>query len=376
MRKQQRTEHGRLKGHSWRSIWRQVLFTVSVLSLLVVLDTLRSAGPDQLRARAESAVKQRNWTQAAALWHQLNATSKATAESLLSESQAYLAQDLARQAEECLRKTVNIDPSDTKAWLLLLKILRVENRLVEILRLGGKGLEQVAADKRSLILRELTLATLTDVPDDLARSTLKKWMDADAIDIDAHVAYLRRLGTEPRAGDPDRETRLAELSKLLNHYPRHVEVREALLTALADAGEAASGRTLLASWPVDHRDGRFWRLQGRWDLEYNHLPEQAVKALRTAIIDLPQDWRTRYRLARALKVLGHTEDARQEAERVKRLRELLDPLFLEPRLEASFAHLEQPAAREALAELCTQAGLTRLADAWRATKGIQPGKSL
>ena len=115
------------------------------------------------------------------------------------------------------------------------------------------------------------------------------------------MAYLRRIGAEPRSDDPDRATRLAELSELLASHPGHVGVREALVTALADAGEPDRGRALLESWPADERDGRYWRLRGRWDLEHDHRPDQAVTALRAAILDFPQDWRTHYRLARALQ---------------------------------------------------------------------------
>ena len=48
------------------------------------------------------------------------------------------------------------------------------------------------------MLRELTFLTLTEVPDDLARSTLKRWTEADPPDIDAEVADLRRIGSDPR----------------------------------------------------------------------------------------------------------------------------------------------------------------------------------
>jgi hypothetical protein len=50
---------------------------------------------------------------------------------------------------------------------------------------------------------------------------------------------------------------------------------------------------------------------------------------------------------------------------VARIRELLDPLTLDPKLDAAFRHLPDPSAFRTLADLCTRAGLTRLADAWR-----------
>ncbi|MGC8639105.1 MAG: hypothetical protein ACP5XB_04420 [Isosphaeraceae bacterium] len=267
-----------------------------------------------------------------------------------------------------------MDPTNAEAWLLLLKILRVEGRLSSEADTGWTALNHVVPEMRFQILRELTLAALTDIPDNIARNILKRWMEADPRDLDARVAYLRQLEVEARADDPDREMRLAELSKLLSSHPKCIEVREVLLTALADAGEAEVGRRILEGWLPSNRDSRYWRLQGRWALEYDRRPEYAISALRTALMDLPQDWRSHYRLARALKMVGCVEEARREVEIVRRLQELLDPTFLEPKLKASFTHLNDPRALQGLVEVCTRAGLSRLANAWRDVGNIELGR--
>ena len=59
-----------------------------------------------------------------------------------------------------------------------------------------------------------------------------------------------------------------------------------------------------------------------------------------------------YRLARALQIVNRPEEARREAETVGRIRELLDPLTLGPKLDAAFSHLDEPAAFATLANLC------------------------
>ena len=104
---------------------------------------------------------------------------------------------------------------------------------------------------------------------------------------------------------------------------------------------------------------------GRWDLEHDHHPDQAIAALRTALVDFPHDWRIHYRLARALQIVNHTEEAHREAETVGRIRELLDPLTLGPKLDAALSHLDQPSALQTLAKICDRVGLTRLAGFWR-----------
>ena len=65
-----------------------------------------------------------------------------------------------------------------------------------------------------------------------------------------------------------------------------------------------------------------------------------------------------------LRVLGRDEESRQAAEAVSRIRGAIDPLFLGPRLDAAFSHLDQASALEDLAALSTRAGLSRLGEAW------------
>ena len=305
----------------------------------------------RLQGRAEAAAQANDWTSALELWRKINATEGATSTTYLGEGRACLALGRAAQAERALRKAAAAAPSRSEAWLLLLKVLRVEDRLVDAFTLGWNALDHVWPEARPRLLRELTMAALTDLPDDLARSTLRRWIDADPGDVDARVALLRRIGAEPRADDPARESRLSQLRDLLASNPEHIDAREALVTALADAGEPDAGRKLLETWPIERRDGRFWRLQGRWDLEHNHRPDQAVTALEAALADFPQDWRIHYRLARALQIVNRPEEARREAETVGRIRELLDPLTLGPQLDLAFSGLDEPAAFQTLANL-------------------------
>ena len=147
-------------------------------------------------------------------------------------------------------------------------------------------------------------------------------------------------------------------------HPDHTAARDALVTALADAGEPERGRPILLEWPASARDARYWRLLGRWDLEYDNRPAEAATAFRTALEEAPQDWRSWYRLARALRALGREEESRQAAETVRRIRGALDPLQLRPLLDTRLRHLGDPASLEELAGLCKRAGLARLGEAW------------
>jgi tetratricopeptide (TPR) repeat protein len=332
---------------------------------LIWLAVWTASSPGQLRNRAEVAARAGDWAAALAYWRAFNATASASSATYLSEARAALALGRAAQAERSLQRASAADPSDLAPWQLLLKILRIEDRALEAEQVGWKAYAQVRPGERPELLRELTLSLLADLPDEILRTTLKRWVEADRSDVDAQVALWQRIAASPRAADPDRPTLLAALDSLLSSHPDHAGAREALVAALADAGEPQRGRALLDDWPEATQDARYWRLRGRWDLEYDRRPDQAVAAFQTALATFPQDWRTWYRLARALRMLERDADGRRAAESVSRIREVLDPLTLGPRLEAAVNHLGDPAALQDLAILCDRAGLKQLANAWR-----------
>ncbi len=322
--------------------------------------------PARLRAQAEAAVRAGDWSGALAAWHALNATPDATGATLVAEARAALALGRAGEAEELLARAVKAEPDNPEPWRLQLEILRVENRPLDAMAVGWAALDAVPDAARRAVLKGLTLALLADVPDDLARKTLARWAET-ATDRNARVALLQRFAAMPRGNDPPRADRITELREILREAPGHRDAREALITALADTGEPELGRQVLDAWPgpEPERDARYWRLRGRWDLEYDHHPDRAVEALRRALVELPHDWKTRFRLARALHTLGREDDAKQEAELVSRTREALDPSRLGRRLSADLDRPDHPAASQAdLADLCARAGLTRLAKAW------------
>ncbi len=348
---------------------------LAVLGLLVLVGRLLPESPARLRAEAESAAHAGDWATALRALRALNATSAATGATHLGEARACLAMGRASQAERSLRRAIAADPAQAEAWKLLLEILRVEDRVLEAQDLGWEAYDQVSLESRRVLLGQLTWAMLADLTDERVRTTLRRWIDADGDDIDARVALLQRIAAQPRAADPDRDSRLAELEAIVAAHPEHIGTREALATALADAGEIDRGRAVLDGWPGSEsaRDARYWRLRGRWDLEYDHRPEQAVNACRKTVAVLPQDWRSWSRLARALRILGRDAAAFQAAETVARIREVLDPLTLGPRLDAAFTHRDDPSALRDLADLAGRAGLARLADASRAEAQLATG---
>ena len=283
----------------------------------------------------------------------------------LAEAREALGQGRAAVAAAALARASAGDPRDPEPWLLRLEILRLEDRQVEAQALGWEAFAAVPVRSRREVLRALTLALLADAPQDVALSTLARWVAADPNDLDARVALSRRAADSPRPDDPGRSARVMTLTGILAAHPSHVAAREALVLALADAGDPDRGRLVLEAWPESARDARYHRLAGRWALEYDRSPARAMASLSLALEALPHDWRTRARLARAQTIAGLDPESRSSAEAVARLRDTLNPLPLGRRLDADLAALDDPKSRLDLADLCDRVGLKRLAHAWR-----------
>ncbi len=326
--------------------------------------------------QAEAAAEAKDWEKATSLWRRINASPDASSATFLKEGSACLAASRAGQAEAALRKAVAAAPDEAPAWLLLAMIQRVEDRQVDVLSVGRRAVDLVAAADRASLLREVTLAALTELPDHLARTTLDRWLAADPTDVDAEAALLRRIGADPRSDDPDRRTRRDRLEALSRSRPDHVGAREALAILLADGREDDAFRAVLDAWPVDGRDARYWRLVGRLNLDVDRRPEPAADAFRRALEELPHDWRSHYGLARALSKMNQPEAAAREAKAVARIREAIDPMVIGPILEESVVRLDQASARGAVANLCARVGLDWLAQAWRSAPAPAPAPAV
>ena len=370
-RSARRDEPGR---RAWKPPGWQTAVVAAAVAAAAVFTAWRATLPARRVAHAQAAAKAGHHAEALHAWRVVNADGPARPAFLKAEARAALTLGRADEADRALALASAADPADPEPWRLRLERLRVLDLPLEAQVLGASASAAVPSADRRGILRELTLALLADLPDDLARSTLSRWAGTDP---EARVALLRRFASMPRANDPTRADRIAELTARLNANPGHLSAREALVSTLLDAGEPDRARSVLGAWPGPEpvRDARYWRLRGRLDLDHDHRPGPAAESFTRALSDLPHDWKTRVRLARALHALGRETEARAEALAVNRSREALDPSTLGPRLAADVARLDRPAALLDLADLCSRAGLSRLADSWRLEAASPPLRS-
>ncbi len=155
---------------------------------------------ERLRARAGAAI---HADDAARAWNAYNAGPHADADSRIAEARAWLAAGFAARAVTVLDEVAARTPGIAEPWLLRLEVLRVEDRPAEARRLGFDALAVLDdPGARLAVLRSMTLALLADVPDDLARETLTRWVKADPGDLDARASWLRRIAAGPGPATP------------------------------------------------------------------------------------------------------------------------------------------------------------------------------
>ena len=209
-----------------RFIWLLIgLVGLLLVSAITAILWLTSESPTRLLERAEAASQDHSWHTALRYWRAVNNTKAAGSTTYLGEAKVCLALGYAHQAERNLRQAIAADQANAEAWRLLLEILRVEERIVEAQALGWEAYNRLHDRSRRDLLRELTLGALAEFPDELARTTLQRWVDADQADIDARVALIERIATQPRASDPSRPALLAQVERILTGHPEHIGAR-------------------------------------------------------------------------------------------------------------------------------------------------------
>lgn len=345
-----------------------------LLSAVLVYQAFQATGsgrsntldPSRLRSQAEAAERARDWTAARAAWLAFTHAAPGDVAGWLGAARACLALHRAQEADSLLQQAAETAPDRAEAWLPRMERLRTLSRSWDAWTLGWTAYRSVSPQQRPRILRSLTLATLAEAPQDQARSLLQNWLKADPTDAPAEIALIHRAIELPEPDDPPLNQRLVRLDQLVEAHPADSAGWEASVETLLLAGEVQRARAALDAWPAPQRETnpRYWRLLGRWEQDHGRDPEGAATAYRQALAAQPHDWKTLYRLARALRALGRLEESNQAAQRTRILRERLEPESLGPRLNHSLQHFEQISAQSELAKICSGLGLESLATAW------------
>ena len=319
-----------------------------------------------LRRHIQTATKNNQFSLAETNWQKLNRAKPAaiTAQDRIAWATAALRADHPGAALAILDEWKNTSAETPDGWLLILDLLRVLGDAdlfaaqLEIL------LQSPAAMRSPSVLSSATLGLLTDLDQAEVRSRLTRWVENEPDQPLAQAALLLRYAQNPLPEDPSRDIRLAQARKLLQLFPDSWMARSALVETLFNSGLYDEAAGVLQTWPQNARQTTAWhRLEGRRLQDQAQKPAAAIAEFQQVLKWMPQDWKTRYRLARALMAAGMADEARRQARRMTEIREMLDPTALEPILKRAMPK-GQPPEPPALIELLQRLELEKLATGW------------
>lgn len=361
---------------AWLFRSRYLTVALFFLALVAVGFTMFMLGKPleyQLRKEIENLTKAGKYADVEATFKQLDAREPGaiTSKDKIAWATAALRADHPGAARKILDRWKEESGDSIDGWLLVLDL----DRVLGDLDLLTSDIESLLQSDRivptSALLTSATLGILTDLDQAEVRKRLNRWVESEPDEPLAQAALLLRYTTNPMPEDPPRDLRLQQARKLLEHFPSNTSARLVLVESLLNAGLYDEAVATLDEWPANLKNSTAWhRLNGRRLQDVNREPAFAIPELQKVLKQMPQDWKTRYRLSRSFMASGNAEEARKEALRMTETRELLDPVTLEPILKQSFPK-GRPPELKTLLELLDRLELKSFADAWRKWRQAQ-----
>lgn len=319
------------------------------------------------RKRIAEAEKQRRWNEASSLWDRFDADfpQRLVSGDFVRWARSELVLDRPAKAQILLNRWMRSEDRNPEGWQLCVELRRALGDADGVNRLVSESLQDPEVRRSPGFLTVSTFGLLTVMDPVESRSRLERWAKAEPDSPMAHAWLLHRSLEEVDATGQNGDETLQKARELAKTWPDDPETRRVLVEALFLQGEYDEIRRELANWPAeDSRNSIAWsRLEGRRLLEIENDPRRAIPFFESVVARMPQDWRSRYRLSRALAGADRVEEARKEATRTVEIRELLEPAGLERILKESFPK-GKPPNPEKLIVLLSKIDQRELAQAW------------
>lgn len=318
------------------------------------------------RKRIAEAEKTRQWLRAEELWDTfvLRYPNASMPDDLVRQARCALMLDKPGKALRSLDAWQRTDREGVEGWQLSLEIRRALGDTDGVNAVMLEMLRSAEARRSVTLLSVATFGILTAMNAEESRERLRRWAKAEPDSPLAEAWSLARRLDDSDLDGPIGAGSLEEVSALARKWPSDPDVRRVFVESLFLQGDYEELKRAMDQWPAEARDSVAWaRLEGRRSLEVENDPERAIPHFRSVLERVPQDWRTHYRLARALAGAGRHEEAQAQARRTVEIRELLDPDSLEKILDTTFTKGKPPSPTK-LIELLRRIGQTDLAQAW------------
>lgn len=339
---------------------------ILILSVVIYFVSARLNSEKKLRRLIDQYSKSNRFADVESAWKELALVKPDSIkpQDQISWATAALRADHPGAAFDVLESWKKTNPGKPDGWLLILDLARIFGSSDMMMENTNEILNHALVNRSTAVLLASTLGLLTDLEQLEVRARLNKWSANEQESPLAKAYLLLRYAENPLPEDPPRDLRIEQARILASRHPDSVAVLTALIETLFNGGYYQEATEVLDKWPLEDRTGTaYHRLQGRrlQDVEGKH--RDAVGEYEEALKFMPHDWKTRYRLARALAASGKIEESRKEARRMSEIRESLDPIHLGELLKAVLPKGRSPEP-ERLVGLLRKIGLNPLADAW------------
>lgn len=353
-----------------KSVERRTLLLFAVpIVFFAVVSIVWITRPTEVdyRKRIAKAEKERRWNEAITLWYGLESDfpQSLTASDYVRWARGELVLDRPAKAQSLLDRWREAGDRDPEGWQLCIELRRALGDADSVNRLVRESLRDTEARRSPGFLTVSTFGLLTVMDPVESRARLERWAKAEPDSPLARTWILQRSLEEIDATGQNGVETLQQARELARTWPGDAETRRVLVEALFVQGEYDEIRREMANWPEDDsRDSTAWlRLEGRRRLEIENDPKSAIPFFESVVARMPQDWRSRYRLSRALAGANRVQEARKEATRTVEIRELLEPAGLERILKEAFPQ-GKPPNPEKLNILLRKIDHVELAQAW------------
>lgn len=321
---------------------------------------------NDFRKRIAEAEKTRQWPQAEILWDTFvrRYPGSLTPDDLVRQARCALMLDKPAKARKSLDAWLRTERDGTEGWQLSIEIRRALGDSDGVNEIMREMLRSAEARRSMPLLSAATFGILTAMNAEESRERLRRWANAEPDSPLAESWSIARRIEDTDLDGPIGAGSLKEASELAQKWPNDPDVRRVYVEFLFLLGDYEAVKRAMDQWPAEARDSIPWsRLAGRRSLEVDNDPKEAIRHFRSVLERMPQDWRTHYRLARALAGAGLHEEAQAQARRTVEVREMLDPTSLEKILDTTFKKGKPPSPTK-LIELLRRIGQTELAQAW------------
>jgi len=326
-----------------------------------------------VRKKIENDLQQSRYTDAEAGYARLAGlkSGRISPQDLQDWATAALRADHPSVAMRLLEQWSDKSPDKPEGWVIFLDLLRVLGQTDRIIEITDQIAANEIARRSPEVLMTATLGLLTDLEPALIRQRLTRWAAAEPGEPLAAAALLQRYNENPLPDDPSRDNRLQSARSLLEKFPDNIDIRQALVEMLLTSGQFEEAGKLLQDWPAAGQNSvGFQRLKGRYLQDSIQDYQNAIASFEMVLKKASYDWKTRYRLARALKAVGKEKEAASESARMLEIREILDPTRLEPIIRQAFPKGKAPEPFQIIS-LLNKIGLNSLARSWQSWLDIQ-----